>query len=277
MEGNWAATFAGADRQLTDVYETIMTPHLFTPWAEVLADALDPDPGATVVDVATGPGTVARALARRVGVIGRVYGCDVSPTMIDTARAQPAEPGAAPVEYRVCPADALALDDGVVDGVACQHGLQFFPDRVAALTDMLRVTRPGGRLAVAVWAPIERSPIFAALAAGIGAVLGPDAAERYRGGPWAITDPDELRTLAARAGWHEVSVVSRELPIEFSHGAPQLVASLGITPLGARIAALDPADRNAVVEAVADALGPALDVDGAARSTTSALFLLAAA
>jgi hypothetical protein len=148
---------------------------------------------------------------------------------------------------------------------------------VAAVADMLRVCRPGGRLAVAVWAPIEQSPIFAALAAAVGLVFGGEAADQYRGGPWGLTDPDQLRSLAAQAGWHELRVVPRQLPIEFDAGAAQLAASLAITPLAPRLAAMSTSEHQALVDAVADRLGPALNTDGAARSTTSALFLLASA
>jgi SAM-dependent methyltransferase len=277
MSDNWAGQFTAADRQLTEIYETVMAPNLFDPWAEVLADALAPAAGATVVDVATGPGSVARAVARRVGVIGRVIGCDVSPGMLASARAHAAESRAAPIDYQLCPADALTIEDGVADGVTCQHGLQFFPDRVAALAEMRRISRPGGRLAVAVWSPIKHSPLFAGLANGIGEIFGPDTAAAYVAGPWSLTDPVGLRSLAAQAGWHEIQVLPRELPIEFSGGAGQLVASLGITPLAGPVAALSQERYGELVDAVAQALGPALDVDGAVRSATVAQFLIAVA
>jgi len=69
-----------------DVYLSVLVPSLFTPWAELLVDALDPAPGSTAVDVATGPGTVARVIARRVGAIGHVYGCDLSAATLQTNR-----------------------------------------------------------------------------------------------------------------------------------------------------------------------------------------------
>jgi SAM-dependent methyltransferase len=276
MDDDWADRFAAADAQLTTVYETVMLPRLFEPWAEVLTDALAVAAGTTVVDVATGPGTVARAVARRVGVIGRVIGCDVSPGMIESARAHPPESGAAPIEYVLCPADALEIGDAIADGVSCQHGLQFFPDRVAALAEMRRVCRPGGRLAVAVWGPLEQTPMFAALASGIGEVFGAEAATGYRSGPWALTGSDELRALATDAGWRDIDVLPRDMPIEFA-SPTQLVTTLAITPLGPQVVALDQARRHDLVEAVTRALGPALDDDGAVRSSSSALFLVAAA
>lgn len=277
MDNAWVERFAASDLDLTNVYETVMMPRLFAPWAEVLVDSLAPAPGATVVDVATGPGTVARAAARRVGVIGRVVGCDVSPGMLAAAARHPGETGAAPIDYLQCAADELSLPDGVADGVTCQHGMQFFPDRVGALAEMRRVTRRGGRLAVAVWGPIEQSPLFAALADGVATVFGPHAGAAYRQGPWSITDRSALAGPAVEAGWQDVDVATRVLPVDFDGGAAQLVASLGVTPLGPRVAELADDDRRALVAAVADALGPVLEADGVVRSATSALFLLATA
>lgn len=274
MSEAWARRFGDGPEDLTSVYTAVMVPHLFEPWAEVLLDALDPAPGATVVDVATGPGTVARAAARRVGAIGRVIGCDISAGMLAAARQVPGESGAAPIEYLECSAAELALPDECADGVTCQQGLQFFPNRVAALADLRRVTRPGGRLAVAVWRAIEDSPLFAGLADGVSAALGAEAADCYRKGPFGLTAADALVAAAAAAGWQDERVESMDLPTEFD-SPEQLVRTLAVTPLGPQVRELDEHGYGALVEAVTEALGPLVDRDGAARSTTGTHVLLA--
>jgi len=80
--------------------------------------------------VATGPGTVARIAAERVGAQGRVVGADFSEAMIAIARAKPRTTGAAPIEYLVSPAAPLDVDDEAFDAVTCQKGLA--RDRVPA-------------------------------------------------------------------------------------------------------------------------------------------------
>ncbi len=91
----------------------------------------------------------------------------------------------AAVEYLEAP-DRLPVPDASFDVVACQQGLQFFPDRPAALAEMRRPLRTGGRIGVAVWKRIEESPPFAVLAEAIRQVAGDTLADRYAGGPWGL-------------------------------------------------------------------------------------------
>ena len=132
------------------VYDDVLVPRLFVPWAQVLLDALDPQPGEAVLDVACGPGSVTRLAAERVGTSGRVTGCDLSPAMLELARAKPVDAAAAPIEYLEAAADDLPVPEENFDFALCQQGLQFFPDRAAALLELHRALRPHGRLGVAV-------------------------------------------------------------------------------------------------------------------------------
>jgi SAM-dependent methyltransferase len=241
------------------VYDKVMVPRLFAPWADMLLDLLAVRVGDALLDVATGPGTVARIAAERIGASGRVVGADFSPAMLGIARAKPAPPDAAPIEYLECPADALAMPSDSVDVVTCQQGLQFFPDRTAALTEMRRVTREGGRIGIAVWAGIAESPAFAALAEGIREVLGEDAAATYRGGPWGLPDADMVARLVEDAGFCEVSVTRHELPHAFDGGAAQLVETLAVTAIGPNVAALDDGGRARLVGAVEQAAAGLID------------------
>jgi ubiquinone/menaquinone biosynthesis C-methylase UbiE len=256
-----------------DAYISVLVPSLFAPWAELLADALDPAPGTTAVDVATGPGTVARVLARRLGVIGRVYACDLSAAMLSAAVEFRHESGAAPIEYLACPADELPLPDASVDAVTCQHGLQFFPDQVGALAEMRRVARPGAQLVAAVWREIETVPVYAALAAAAEEVLG------YSGGfatPFALADAARLRTLAQDAGWQEVAISPRDLPVEFAD-VTQALRIYEVTPLAETVTALSDPEREELAAAARARLAPMVDADGAVRTTTGANFVIARA
>src|SRR6266436_3193552 len=143
-------------------YEEFLVPRLFEPWARLLLDEVNLQPGEAVLDVATGPGTVARLAAARLGSQGRVVATDIALPMLDIARAKPVAAGAARIEYVESPAAPLAAPSGTFDAVLCQQGLQFFPDRPAALREMHRVLKPIGRAAIAVWAEIDRNQIFAA-------------------------------------------------------------------------------------------------------------------
>jgi len=146
--------FGGASGDAMRAYEQTLVAAMFEPWAHLLLDELGASPGEAVLDVATGPGTLARVAATRVGPGGRITGCDLSSAMLAIARDKPPRRDAAPIEYLECPADALSVPSEGFDVVACQQGLQFFPDRPAALAEMHRTAKAAGRLGVAVWADI---------------------------------------------------------------------------------------------------------------------------
>jgi len=144
------------------------------------AAALDLPRGGTVLDVACGTGRAAGALRAEVGELGVVVGVDVTPEMLAVAAAKH-RPGA----FLVGDADALPLRDGRVDGVLAAGLLTHVPEARATLTELRRVTRRGGTLAV--FHPIGR----AALAARHGRALTPGE----------LLDPPMLRRVLGAAGW----------------------------------------------------------------------------
>ena len=157
-----ATRFQFTNPSVPKAYDEFYVPRLFEPWANLLLDEVNLQAGEAVLDIATGPGTVARLAAMRLGPGGRIVATDIALPMLDIARAKPVQAGAAPIEYLESPAAPLAASSGAFDAVLCQQGLQFFPDRPAALREMRRVLKPNGRAAIAVWAEIEHNQIFAA-------------------------------------------------------------------------------------------------------------------
>ena len=127
-------------------YEEVLVPRLFEPWALLLLDECNLRPNAVVLDVATGPGTVARVAAKRIGPGGRVVATDISRPMLDVANSKLSSPDSAPITYIESPAAPLGVESAAFDFVVCQQGLQFFPDRLAALGEMRRALKPGRQL-----------------------------------------------------------------------------------------------------------------------------------
>jgi SAM-dependent methyltransferase len=240
---SWAAAFETAELSAMQVYEDVLVPRLFTPWARLLLEDLDLQPGEAVLDVACGPGSVTRLAAIEVRPSGRVTGVDLSPAMLAIAQAKPIVPGSAAIEYHQAPADRLPVAPSDFDVVVCQQGLQFFSNRKAALAEMRRVLRAGGRLGIAVWTAIDQAPAFAALADVISEVAGDDLADRYREGPWGLPDAAELRELLAESGFGDIRVTRRVLPLSFDSAA-QLGSTLAASGIAANVDALPPERRQ---------------------------------
>lgn len=172
-----------------EVYEQFFVPALFGQFVELLLDATGVESGHRVLDVGCGTGVVARGAARRVGPGGSVVGLDANKGMLAVAR------GIAPdLPWREGVAEALPFGDDAFDRVVCQFALMFFRDRPAALAEAARVARPGGRIGVAVWAPVEQSPGYAAMVDLLGRLFGPEAAGALQA-PFVLGAPEKLGSL----------------------------------------------------------------------------------
>jgi SAM-dependent methyltransferase len=181
-------------RSAADVYDEFFVPALFAPWPAPVAQAAEIAPGQHVLDVACGTGVLAREAALRVRPGGAVIGLDRNDGMLAVARRKAPE-----IEWRQGQAEALPFADDRFDAVVSQFGLMFFEDRVMALSEMWRVLKPGGRLAVAVWDALERTPGYAAMTALLQRLFGDRIADALRA-PYALGDPEALAALAAQAG-----------------------------------------------------------------------------
>jgi len=255
---DWGANFAAAGVDALTAYDEILVPRLFDDWTEVLLDSVGLTAGQSVLDVACGPGTVTRKAAMRVGPSGSVTGCDFSAGMLELAAAKGDVEGGAPITYRECPADALAVPDEAFDVAVCQQGLQFFPDRLAALVELRRAVRPGGVVGVAVWCAIEECPFWDALAVAVGDVVGKEAEVAFRNGPWGLPDAEDLTSLFDIAGFTDGTIRREVKPAVFEGGPCQLVATLSAANVGPQVMALDEAGRAALLAAAERSLAPFL-------------------
>jgi len=104
--------------------------------------------GETVVDLGSGAGIDALIAARAVGPKGRVIGIDMTPEMLEAARANAARAGVEHVEFREGRLEHLPVDDATVDAVTSNCVINLVPDKAAVFAEIARVLRPGGRLVV---------------------------------------------------------------------------------------------------------------------------------
>jgi ubiquinone/menaquinone biosynthesis C-methylase UbiE len=137
-----------------DDYETLWQRQL-APAQSAMLEAMALQRGERVLDVACGTGLVTLGAARAVGATGRVVGVDISGQMLEAAEDARAEQGASNVDFARMDAEALQFGDGSFDAVLCSFGLMYVPDPEQSIREMLRVLRPGGRIALSVWGKRE--------------------------------------------------------------------------------------------------------------------------
>ena len=192
-----------------EIYDAFFVPALFGRWAATVADTAGVKPGDAVLDVACGTGVLTAEAARRAGAYGNVAGLDCNRGMLALARSRSAS-----IAWREGVAETLPFGDGEFDAVLSQFGLMFFEDRVKALSEMRRVLKPGGKIAVAVWASLDETPGYTEMVALLDRLFGAEIAGGLEA-PYCLGDREELRALFARAGMPDAKVEMHEGPAEF--------------------------------------------------------------
>ena len=203
--------------------------------------SLAPAAGATVLVLGSGAGIDAFLAARRVGKEGHVIGVDMTPEMLDKARAGAARMGFTQVEFRAGRLEALPVDDASVDAVTSNCVINLVPDKPAVFREIARVLKPGGRLVVSDIV-LER-PLPEALAADllgyVGCISGAEQKASYFSGlaeaglgdievlrdvdyleTMLTTMPEEVEALLARTGTQlaDVQGTVRSVTYRARHG-----------------------------------------------------------
>lgn len=228
-------------------YEQFFVPAIGAPLAHELVQAARLQPGERVLDVACGTGVLARLAAGAVGRSGRVNGLDINPDMLAVAGA--ITPEDANVEWHEASAESMPFPDASFDVVLCQLGLQFVEDRPAAVREMKRVLRPGGRIVMNVAG--DAGFLFATADAAFERHLGPRAAGFVRT-VFSMGDPDELRSLMNDAGFQDVSVTAETKTLRLPPPREFLWQYVSSTPLAAAAAQADRERLEALEREVVD-------------------------
>jgi SAM-dependent methyltransferase len=220
-----------------------------------MVEAISPQPGQTVLELAAGPGDTGFLAAELIQPGGTLISSDVIPEMLSAAQRRAEALGIRNVRFRQIDAEVIDIEAGSIDGVLCRWGYMLMPDPGSAVGETRRVLRPGGRVALAAWADPEANPWTVLPPRELisrGLLEPPD-----RSGPgqfhWA--PEGAIAEALEGAGFVEYEVE----PLDFTIAYPSVRAWWEMTrdiasSLREAIARMDEATENSVVEALEEAV-----------------------
>jgi len=189
---------------------------MFAPLTAALIEHAKIDEGQTVLDVAGGSGEPGLTIAEKVGPGGAVTCTDAVAEMVEAARDDATRRGLTNVQFRQCTADSLPFPDNSFDAVVCRLGIMFVPDPLVAVREMLRVTKPGGMLALAVWHKSEINPFCYAVTNVMSRHVDSPAADPDAPNAFRFAETGKLANVLTEAGARDVE----ERVVKFNIQAP---------------------------------------------------------
>ncbi len=127
---------------------------------ETMLDMAGISTGHRVLDVAAGAGEQSITTAKKVGSTGYVLATDISSNILEFAKQMAKNSGLENIETKVMDGENLSVPDATFDAVISRVGLIYFPDQQKALREMLRVLKPGGKVAAIVYSIPENNKLF---------------------------------------------------------------------------------------------------------------------
>jgi SAM-dependent methyltransferase len=247
----WAALQAEIDR-------------VVVPFGDAAIKLASPQPGERVIDVGCGCGDTSVAIARMVGATGSVLGIDVSQPMLDVARGRAQAATFSQLSFRHADASEAELPANI-DLLFSRFGVMFFSRPAAALSHLRKSLRKGGRCAFVCWrAPRDNPWAMVPLSAARQALgITPPPNDPDAPGPFAFADEARLRTILADAGFDDVEMQRRDLPIPLGatpRAAADAVAQIG--PVSRLIREVGVERLPMILDAVEHAVAPHAGSDG---------------
>jgi SAM-dependent methyltransferase len=193
--------------QYWDKYASVVT-RFFEPITRALVASASIDAGDRVLDLAGGTGDTADAAA---AAGANVVCTDISWPMTVAAKRRPESGASRPFDVVQCDGGVLPFPDETFDAVVSRLGVMFFPDPATAIKETLRVLRPGGRAAYAVWGFRDANPFFSVISDVVSRYEPSEPESAVGQGAWRFGSPGDLATLVAASGATDV----REIVLEF--------------------------------------------------------------
>jgi ubiquinone/menaquinone biosynthesis C-methylase UbiE len=229
-----------------------------------LVEAIAPQPGQTILELAAGPADTGLMAAELVRPGGKLICSDASEAMLEVARARARELGVEDaVELRQLDAEWIDLPAAGIDGVLCRWGYMLLADPEAALRETRRVLRPGGRVALAAWTAAAENGWASVPAELVRRRLGAPEPDPGAPGMFALGAPGRIEELLGDTGFTEPVVETLEVVFEHESFEDLWASRVELSvPFADAIGRLEPAqatelraEMRASVEPFTDAAG----------------------
>lgn len=240
--------FAGS---IPALYEQYLGPLLFEPFAEDLAARLKDISSGRILETAAGTGIVTRAMIKVLPQTVEIVATDLNQAMLDLAQTKLQAPN---VTWHQMDAQTLPFEDASFEAVACQFGVMFFPDKIKAYREALRVLKPNGRFLFNVWNRLDANLMSKAVSDAVIEMFPNDPPRFFERTPFGYFDQDRIEGELQSAGFENITI---EPVSKVSHCSSAHHAAIGLTqgtPLRGEIEARAPDRLNEITEGVAKAL-----------------------
>jgi ubiquinone/menaquinone biosynthesis C-methylase UbiE len=242
------AAFKGS---IPALYEQYIGPLLFEPFAQDLARRLTDITQGRILETAAGTGIATRAMAKTLPPQVEITATDLNDAMLDLAQTKLQAPN---VKWQQTNAQSLPFEDASFDAVICQFGVMFFPDKLAAYREALRVLKPGGRFLFSVWNALDLNPVSRIVSETVAKVFPDDPPRFFQRVPFGYFDPDRIRGEVQQAGFENVQI---DVVDKVSQAPSAREPAIGLcqgTPLRAEIEARAPDRLEDITTKVSEAL-----------------------
>jgi SAM-dependent methyltransferase len=218
---NWQLNLEAAE-----LYEAIPVPTILGPAARLLVEHASINSDSNVIDVGCGTGAATRYVAKIVSSPGSVTGVDINAGMIEVAKSLPNGSGMS-VDWYECSAFELPFEENTFNVAISAQTIQFLDDRARALSEMSRVLKPDGQLAISTWCSIEKNPYFDALVKVVSKFLGAETASGLEAA-FTLTSSSEVKVVSKFLGAETASGLEAAFTLTSSSEIAKLLTHAGL-------------------------------------------------